>query len=358
MDTSILRNPSRVCGVMKAVIVMLQGSEADERLQETMSLCKTVGYDIEAVFTQKGRRSRKYLIRKGKVQEIREFVKDKDPNILIFENLLTSRQALALESIIKIPVIDRFDLILNVFETHSSNKEAALQIELARLKKKMPYIKMYLSRRVMAEHPGFGGSGEFIINSTLTTIHRKIKSIERALDKFEKRTDIQRSRRKKIGRVVSLAGYTNVGKTSLLYALTGVKKPAKDELFTTLQTKTANYRYSQHTYLVNDTIGFIRNIPYQLIYAFKATLRDIANSDLILIVHDATLEKNEFLRRKEICEETLMNIGATRAKWLNVLNKVDVGKRNLSKAVRVSAVTGEGIDSLKEEIHRLFEHDK
>jgi GTP-binding protein HflX len=343
---------------MKAVITMLQGAEGDESLKETMSLCETAGYAVESVFTQRGRGSRKYLIREGKVLEIRDFVKDREPDILIFENLLTSRQVLALESIVKIPVIDRFDLILNVFETHSSNKEAALQIELARLKKKMPYIKMYLSRRVRAEHPGFGGSGEFIINSTLTTIHRKIKSLERSLDKFEKRTDIQRSRRRKIGRVVSLAGYTNVGKTSLLYALTGVKKPSRDELFTTLQTKTANYSYNQQKYLVNDTIGFIRNIPFQLIYAFKATLKDIANSDLILIVHDATLAKNEFLRRKEICEETLMNIGANRAKWLNVLNKIDVGKRSLSRSARVSAATGEGIDPLKEKIHRVFEHDK
>jgi GTP-binding protein HflX len=340
------------------IIVMLIEDEARERLSEITSLCTTADYNVVETFTQKGKANRKYLIREGKVSEIKDFVNRGGLDIVVFENFLSSRQTLSLEEEFKIPVIDRFDLILNVFELHARSKEAKLQIELARLKRKMPYIKMYLSKKVKTEHPGFGGSGEFIIHSTLTTIHRRIKSIEKALSRFEKRTALQRKRRKNIGKVISLAGYTNAGKTSLLNALTGEKKPARDELFTTLQTKTTNFTIEGEKFLLNDTIGFIRNLPYQLVYAFNATLSDIATSDLILIVHDASLEPEELLKRREISEEILMNIGATRAKKLNILNKIDKGKTNLPEAISVSALTGEGVEILKKKIKRMFEDDK
>ncbi|MFV2041574.1 MAG: GTPase HflX, partial [Candidatus Hydrothermarchaeales archaeon] len=306
---------------------------------------------------QKGRASRKYVVRSGKVSEIRDYVTESRPEVVVFENLLTSRQTLALEDSLGVPVIDRFDLILNVFEMHAKSREALLQIELARLKRRLPYIKMYLSRKVRTEHPGFGGSGEFIVHSTLTTIHRRIKSIERSLKGFERRTDLQRKRRKKVGRVVSLAGYTNVGKTSLLYALTGVKKPVRDELFTTLRTKTASFTLNQTKYMVCDTIGFIRNIPLQLIHAFQATLHDIASSDLILIVSDTSLDEEAFFRRKQICEDALMSIGANETLWLDVENKIDSGRPRLSGSVAVSAKTGEGVEFLKHEIERMLSHD-
>ncbi|HDY73567.1 MAG TPA: GTPase HflX [Euryarchaeota archaeon] len=342
---------------MKAAIVMLLGDEPEERLSEIMSLAETAGYKVDQVFTQKGRASRKYVVRKGKVSEIREYVAEHNPEVVVFENLLTSRQTLALEDTLGVPVIDRFDLILNVFEIHAKSREATLQIELVRLKRRMPYIKMYLSRRVRTEHPGFGGSGEFIIHSTLTTIHRRIKSIERSLKGFERRADQQRKRRKKVGFVVSLAGYTNVGKTSLLYALTGVKKPVRDELFTTLRTKTASFTFNRTKYMVCDTIGFIRNIPLQLIHAFNATLQDIASSDLILIVHDSSLDDSSFFRHQEICEDALISIGANETLWLNVENKIDTGSRRLKDSVAVSAKTGAGVEFLKHEIERMLSHD-
>jgi len=342
---------------MKAAIVMLMGEESEERLSEILSLAETAGYDVDRVFTQKGRASRKYVVRKGKVSEILEYVVESGPDVVVFENLLTSRQTLALEDTLGAAVIDRFDLILNVFEMHAKSREALLQIELARLKRRMPYIKMYLSRKVRTEHPGFGGSGEFIVHSTLTTIHRRIKSIERSLKRFERRSELQRKRRRKIGKVVSLAGYTNVGKTSLLYALTGVKKPVRDELFTTLRTKTASYMLNETKYMVCDTIGFIRNIPLQLIHAFNATLQDIASSDLILIVNDSSLDETTFLRRKQICEDVLMSIGANDNLWLDVENKIDNGSQQLSGSVTVSAKSGEGVEFLKHEIERMLSHD-
>jgi GTP-binding protein HflX len=343
---------------MKAIIVILYEDEEKERLNEIRLLCNTIGYDVTRIFSQKGRPNRKYLVREGKVEEIKDSIHGTDVEIVIFENFLTSRQVLSLEDEFGVPVIDRFDLILNVFERHARSKEAKLQIELARLKRKLPYIKMFLSRKVKAEHPGFGGSGEFIVHSTLTTLHRRIKSLEKSLEKFENRADLQRRRRKSVGKVVSLAGYTNVGKTSLLFALTGVKKASKNELFTTLRTKTSSFKIDGQKVMLSDTIGFIRNLPHQLIYAFKSTLGDISNSDLVLIVHDSSLDEKEFLRRKEICENTLSQIGAGEINWLNIESKIDIGKKRLQNSIAVSSLTLEGIEELKSSIKREIEDGK
>ncbi|PJB21227.1 MAG: GTPase HflX, partial [Euryarchaeota archaeon CG_4_9_14_3_um_filter_38_12] len=268
-------------------------------------------------------------------------------------------QTLALEDELKIPVMDRFDLILNVFEKRARSKEAKMQIELARLKRKKPYIKAVLGRRVKTEHPGYGGSGEFIIHSTMTEINNRIRKIETALKKFEKRVEDQREKRKEKGRIVSLSGYTNVGKTSLMNALTGTEKDAKDELFTTLRTKTASM---EKGIFLNDTIGFIRNLPYDLIYAFKVTLGDIKNSDLILLVLDASEDMETFLEKKRICEDMLKQIKANTVSTLHVLNKIDKtdadeisNKREfVENPVEVSALYGIGINELKRKIRQVL----
>ena len=342
---------------MKTVLVML--GENVENLNETELLGKTMGYDVLHKFIQNKTPRIKFLIGSGKVEEIKDFVKEKGVELIVFENLLTPSQTLALEDELKIPVMDRFDLILNVFEKRARSKEAKMQIELARLKRKKPYIKAVLGRRVKTEHPGYGGSGEFIIHSTMTEINNRIRKIETALKKFEKRVEDQREKRKEKGRIVSLSGYTNVGKTSLMNALTGTEKDAKDELFTTLRTKTASM---EKGIFLNDTIGFIRNLPYDLIYAFKVTLGDIKNSDLILLVLDASEDMETFLEKKRICEDMLKQIKANTVSTLHVLNKIDKtdadeisNKREfVENPVEVSALFGIGINELKRKIRQVL----
>ena len=342
---------------MKTVLVML--GENVENLNETELLGKTMGYDVLHKFIQNKTPRIKFLIGSGKVEEIKDFVKEKGVELIVFENLLTPSQTLALEDELKIPVMDRFDLILNVFEKRARSKEAKMQIELARLKRKKPYIKAVLGRRVKTEHPGYGGSGEFIIHSTMTEINNRIRKIETALKKFEKRVEDQREKRKEKGRIVSLSGYTNVGKTSLLNALTGTEKDSKDEMFTTLRTKTASM---EKGIFLNDTIGFIRNLPYDLIYAFKVTLGDIKNSDLILLVLDASEDMETFLEKKRICEDMLKQIKANTVSTLHVLNKIDKtdadeisNKREfVENPVEVSALYGIGINELKRKIRQVL----
>ncbi|MBA3044210.1 GTPase HflX [archaeon] len=343
---------------MKTVLVML--GDNVENLKETESLAETIGYDVLHKFIQNKTPRIKFLIGSGKVEEIKEFVKEKEVELGVFENLLTASQILALEDELRIPVLDRFDLILNVFEKRARSNEAKMQIELARLKRKKPYIKAVLGRRVKTEHPGYGGSGEFIIHSTMTEINRRIRKIETALKKFEKRVEEQREKRKEKGRIVSLSGYTNVGKTSLLNALTGTEKDSKDELFTTLRTKTSSM---EKGIFLNDTIGFIRNLPYDLIYAFRVTLGDIKNSDLILLVLDASEDVKTFLEKKRICENMLQQIKANSLPMFHVLNKIDKmdgdeidnKKELVENPVEVSALYGTGIDELKRKIRQALD---
>jgi GTP-binding protein HflX len=340
---------------MKTVLVMLGNNV--ENLKETESLVETIGYDVLHRFIQNKIPRIKFLIGSGKVEEIKSFVKEKEVELAVFENLLTASQILALENELRIPVMDRFDLILNVFEKRARSREAKMQIELARLKRKKPYIKAVLGREVKREHPGYGGSGEFIIHSTMTEINRRIRKIETLLKKFEKRVDEQRGRRKEKGRIVSLAGYTNVGKTTLLNVLTGTEKDSKDEMFTTLRTKTSSI---EKGIFLNDTIGFIRNLPYDLIYAFRATLSDIRNSDLILFVLDASENMETFLEKKRICEDMLQQIKANTISMFYILNKIDKIDRNeindkkelVQNPVEVSALHRIGINELKRKIRQ------
>jgi len=344
---------------MRTVIVMLKDREFKQRKEEIVKLAENAGYEILGIFSQNSRPRPKFLIGEGKVKEIKKFIDEKGIELVVFENYLTSRQIFSLEKEFKIPVIDKFDLILNVFELHAYCKEAKLQIELARLKRKLPYIKMFITEKVRREHPGFGSSGEYIIHSTLTSIQRRIKKIEKELRSFEIRQGKMSERRRKKGKVVSLVGYTNVGKTTLLNALTRSKQKARDELFTTLRTKTSVLKIDGEQVFVTDTVGFIRNLPHELIYAFRATFKEVENSNLVLLLLDASEDKNELLRKKEICEHTLVKIGAGRLCKLNVLNKIDLcgnieeiedKKELVSPCIPISAKHKVGIEELKDEI--------
>ncbi|MDI6655295.1 MAG: GTPase HflX [Candidatus Hydrothermarchaeota archaeon] len=340
----------------KAIVVVTAPDEA--RQEEIKLLAHTGEYEVVKTFAQFSRPRARFLIGRGKVEEISNFIRENRIKLAIFEDYLNSRQVMSLEEKFKIPVIDKFDLILNVFEKHAKSREARLQIELARLKRKLPYIKIFLGRKVREEHPGFGSSGEYIIHSTVSALHKRIKKIEKKLERFQERVTLQSKRRKEKGKVVSIAGYTNVGKTTILNGLAKLQEEAGDELFTTLRTKTACIKLGGEKVFVNDTLGFIRNLPHELIYAFTATLGEIKNSDLVLLVLDASEPLEEFLRKKEICENTLVNIGADHIPVVYVLNKIDLAnaieEKKIGNCVAMSAKYNIGVDELKNKISEVL----
>ncbi len=355
----------------KAVVVVTTPDEA--RQEEIKLLAHTGGYEVVKTFAQFSKPMARFFIGKGKAEEISNFIRENEIKLAIFEEYLSSSQVTGLEEKFKIPVIDKFDLILNVFEKHARSREAKLQIELARLRRKLPYIKIFLGRKVREEHPGFGSSGEYIIHSTLNALHKRIKKIEKELEKFQDRIALQSARRKERGKVISIVGYTNVGKTTILNGLAKLQEEIGDELFTTLRTKTARIKLGREKIFVNDTIGFIRNLPHELIYAFRATLSEIKNSNLLLLVLDASEPLDEFLRKKEVCENILVNIGADHIPVVYVLNKIDIGggdlgsgdlgsggpggvteEKKIGNYVAISARQGVGLEKLKERISEVL----
>jgi len=339
---------------MRCVLAMLTGDREEHNLDELEALARTMSYDIVGSIVQRRPPRPKYLMGSGKVGDLKELTEEKNAELVIFENQLTSRQILSLEEFLDVNVIDKFDLILNVFDHHALSREAKLQVELVRLKRNIPFVKTLLGRRVRAEHPGYGSAGEFIVHSTLTNMRRRIARIEHKLATESARKDALRERRRRLGKIVSLAGYTNSGKTTLFNRLTGQNKAVKDEFFTTLRTKTSR----RGNVLINDTIGFINDLPPDLISAFRATLADIRESDLILLVNDLSDPTPQIQRKLEACKHTLLEIGAV-APIVYVFNKIDLTDlddvRDIvrEESFLISAKYGAGVKALVDRIENI-----
>lgn len=356
---------------MRCLIALLKINPHDHyeylmQLEELEALANTIGYEVADRIVQTHQPRPKYLIGAGKVKEIKNLIQTKGIDLVIFDNFLTSRQVFELEEAWDIDVIDKFDLILNVFEAHATSREAKLQIELARLNRNVPFVKTLLGRRVRAEHPGYGGAGEFIVHSSLTGIRQRISKVSSELDRHEAQKEILRAKRKEVAKIVSLAGYTNSGKSTLLNTLTGEEQLARDELFTTLQTKTSRIKWNGEKILINDTIGFIRKLPHALVSAFRATLSDIRESDLILLVTDFSNPLKEILQKLKVSRATLKEINAESVPLIHVFNKIDrlsteeiqfkLGEleSTVQNPVLISAKYGLNLDELKKKINEAL----
>jgi GTP-binding protein HflX len=306
-----------------------------------------------------------FQIGRGKAEELAEMVKKLSAEKVIFENELKPRQAYNLANITDVEIIDRFQLILEIFTKRASTKEAQLQIKLAGLHRQLPRAKESVRLARMGERPGFMGLGQYEVDVYFDDIRRQIASNKNKLIEVRDHRRLHRNRRAAVGfPVISLAGYTDAGKTTLFNALTGESKLVEPTLFTTLTTTTRAITLEGGRALLTDTVGFIDRLPVALVEAFHSTLEETILADLIILMVDLH-ESIEEIRRKLTCsQDTIKEIGAGGVPTITALNKIDLLEEQeivsrltaihdlTVNPILISARQGVNIDTLKQRLGR------
>jgi len=340
----------------------------NEYLDELELLVQTAGADISGRITQKiSKINSSTFIGKGKANQIINQAAELGVKILIFDDELTPAQIKNYHKMSdKLKVLDRSGLILDIFKRHAKSKEATTQVELAYLEYLLPRLTRQWTHleRQMGGIGTRAGMGETQIEVDRRLIRTKITKLKKNLIRIEKERDIQSMRRKSEFRV-SLVGYTNAGKSTLFKALTGSEVYIKNQLFATLDTTVRQLSIdSNHSILLSDTVGFIRKLPHNLVASFKSTLKEVVESDLILMVLDISSKKiNEHVI---VINEVLKSIGADKIPIIYVLNKVDLindngiiekVKRDYNDSVIISAKRHLMLSKLKKSIITQMEKD-
>jgi GTPase len=267
----------------------------------------------------------RYQIGAGKVEELAKLVKENDAEKVIFDNPLSPTQAYNLAKATNVEIIDRFQLILEIFTRRATTTEAQLQIRLAKLRHDLARAKDMVRLSKKGEQPGFMGLGAFEADVYYESVKKEVHTIRRKLKKTRGKRVLHRERRTELEfSSISLAGYTKAGKSSLFNALTEAEVPVDSALFTTLSTTTRLMEISKRKFLLTDTVGFIDRLPLGLIEAFHSTLEETIYADLILLMVDISEPLNVVEKKLSVCIETLERIGAAGVPIITVLNKIDL----------------------------------
>ncbi|HEV7641946.1 MAG TPA: GTPase HflX [Gaiellaceae bacterium] len=360
----IPRTPEPERGFVLAVLA--QGTDPDEELAEIKELARTAGVEpVGFVVQHRARPAQRTYVGKGKIEELKERFKESDAESVIVDGELDPSQQRYLENTLNTRVVDRTQLILDIFAQHATSAEGKLQVELAQLDYNLPRMRgMWQHLERLGGGVGTRGPGESQLESDRRMARQRINQLRRKLkDLGKQRATRRKERTRSETPTVALAGYTNVGKSTLLNALTGSDVSVENQLFHTLDPTTRGFEYDGRRYLVTDTVGFIRRLPTQLVEGFASTLEETLNADLVLHVVDASAEDDEQDRQREAVDDVLHEIGAADIPVEVVLNKIDradpLHRRRLANrfpsSPQVSALTGEGMDELKAEIARRFE---
>ncbi|GAA0201518.1 GTPase HflX [Kangiella japonica] len=338
-----------------------------EDLHEFVELARSAGLDVMDIITAKRHSpDPKYFIGKGKIEEIQSAKQATDANVIIFNHNLAPSQERNIEKVAKCRVIDRIGLILDIFAQRAFTFEGKLQVELAQLR--------HLSTRLVRgwthlerQKGGIGmrGPGETQLETDRRLVRDRIKHIEKRLDKVgRQREQGRRSRKRANIKTVSIVGYTNAGKSTLFNLLTESKVLAEDKLFATLDPTLRRLALPQGSdVILADTVGFIRHLPHELVAAFRATLEESVEADILLHVIDAASERRD--ENIEQVVEVLTDIGANEIRTLEVYNKIDMIEGAVPRIERddggipirvwTSAVKEQGIDLLLEALEELAE---
>ncbi len=338
---------------------------ARRELEELAELARTAGVEpVGELVQQRSRPDPRSYLGKGKLAALKaEFVASGADVLLVDDELQPAQQRL-LEDALQSRVVDRTQLILDIFAQHAVTAEGKLQVELAQLEYNLPRMRgMWKHLERLGGGVGTRGPGETQLETDRRLARRRIALLRRRLDSLRGQRETRRkARRRTEAPTIALAGYTNVGKSSLLNALTEADVSVDDRLFETLDPTTRTFEHDGRRYLVTDTVGFIRRLPHQLVEGFAATLEETLVADLIVHVADASAAEERLQEMLAAVEAVLHEIGASELPRELVLNKVDaidrLARQRLANrfpdAVQVSALTGEGLDALRARIAARF----
>lgn len=336
--------------------------EVNYSISEIVQLAKTLGVAIENKFIQHRKFiDSAYYIGQGKLEEIRSYMAENNIDILIFDNELSGIQERNIEKFVGKPILDRTAIILNIFKKRAKSNEAKLQVELAALEYQMPRLRNMWTHFSRSEGVvGIrGGEGEKQLELDKRMIKNRISAITKRLEKIDTQMKIRRKKRSN-SRNVSLAGYTNAGKTSLMNLLSKKTLFAENMMFSTIDSTVRKvYINDDLSILLNDTVGFINKLPCSLVASFKSTLDEILGADLILHVIDIS---SEFAQEHiNSVEQILREIGAANIPIIRVYNKADLlddmiegGMHIANDDILISTYTKQGIETLKERISQFF----
>ena len=347
--------------IQRAVLVGIDLGEYDMdiSLDELEELAKTAGAEVVAKLVQKRPEPDKATgIGEGKLEELKEICENNEIDLIIFDCELSPSQLKNIEDFTDIDTVDRTMLILDIFAQRALTAEGKLQVELAQQKYMMPRL-MGLGKKLSRLGGGIGtrGPGESKLETDRRHIRQRIEKLKGELSELEKRRDFLRSRRKKDEVLtVAIVGYTNVGKSTLLNTLTGAGVLAENKLFATLDLTSRGLELPDgRTAVFIDTVGLIRRLPHHLVEAFKSTLEEAANADLILNVCDVS--DPEAKVQHEVTQTLLNELGANEIPMITVLNKIDSAVEHdfvidNENTVAISAKNGTGLDTLLEAVSK------
>ena len=341
----------------------------DDSISEAEGLCEAAGCKILHLIKQEFLSSPKFGLSGGKIDDLKNLVTKMHPDVIVFDEVMKPSQNYNLAAELKIQVLDRESLILEIFESRSTSTESKMQVKLAQLRYEMSRAREKVRLSKMGEQPGFMGIGKFEVDVYYNDIKHRMVSIKSKLQKAGKQRELHRQSRKKIGfKTISLAGYTSAGKTTLFNSMTGEKNEEDHKLFTTLTTTVRKFKLDREWVLISDTVGFISKLPAYLIEAFKSTLEELTFTDIVIVVIDANEKNNELKKKFSSCYKTLMELGVKRQNLLFAFNKTESmnDEKILEKVkhldltenknwIAISAKSGKNIEKLEMLIKQNFD---
>jgi GTP-binding protein HflX len=345
--------------------VLAQAVDPDDELAELEELARTAGVEpVGRLVQHRPHPDPRTYVGKGKLDELKEAYASASAEVLLVDDELSPSQQRVLEDALQSRVVDRAELILDIFAQHAVSAEGKLQVEVAQLEYNLPRMRgMWQHLERLGGGVGTRGPGESQLETDRRIARRRVSLLRRRLKELGRQRDVRRKERLRTETpTVALAGYTNVGKSTLLNALTDASVSVRDRLFETLDPTTRGFEHDGRRYLVTDTVGFVRRLPHQLVEGFAATLEETLVADLVLHVVDGSAPEERLVEQIAAVNSVLHDIGADELPMELVVNKIDavdlLHRRRLANrypaAVQVSALTGEGLEELRARIAEKF----